>query len=158
MYSMGFLTGPFPIQINAYSLSEEKNAIRRDFARQLLKDKMVMFIGSDAHRINHRPLMSRAVLITSTKIATKSMLMRSASVMQSNTCLVQIDKFRGEHTREQKICCIFLGQRCYHKGCREAIRSDWSRSLRHRPWSSVHWCRFELDGQQSRSTIEILWL
>lgn len=44
-----------PIQINAYSLSEEKNTFRRDFARQLLKDKMVMFIGSDAHRTNHRP-------------------------------------------------------------------------------------------------------
>lgn len=44
-----------PIQINSYSLAEEKNVFRRDFARQLLKDKMVMFIGSDAHRTNHRP-------------------------------------------------------------------------------------------------------
>ena len=44
-----------PIQINAYSLVEEKNTFRREFARQLLKDKMVMFIGSDAHRTNHRP-------------------------------------------------------------------------------------------------------
>ena len=44
-----------PIQINAYSLVEEKNTFRREFARQLLKDKMVMFIGSDAHRTTHRP-------------------------------------------------------------------------------------------------------
>lgn len=44
-----------PLQINAYSLAEEKNVARRDFARQLLKDKMVMFIGSDAHRTSHRP-------------------------------------------------------------------------------------------------------
>lgn len=44
-----------PIQINAYSLSEEKNVFRKEFARQLLNDKMVMFIGSDAHRTTHRP-------------------------------------------------------------------------------------------------------
>ena len=31
------------------------STLLREFARQLLKDKMVMFIGSDAHRTNHRP-------------------------------------------------------------------------------------------------------
>ena len=44
-----------PIQINAYSLVEEKNPIIRDFARKLLSKGMVRFVGSDAHRTTHRP-------------------------------------------------------------------------------------------------------
>ena len=44
-----------PIQINAYSLVEEKNHGVRDFARKLLDHKIVTFIGSDAHRLDHRP-------------------------------------------------------------------------------------------------------
>lgn len=44
-----------PIQINAYSLVEEQNQEVRDFARKLLNLKFVTFIGSDAHRIGHRP-------------------------------------------------------------------------------------------------------
>ena len=42
-------------QINAYSLVEEKHDNIRNFARKLLSEKLVDFIGSDAHRINHRP-------------------------------------------------------------------------------------------------------
>lgn len=44
-----------PLQINAYSLVEEKNQNVRDFARKLLEHKLVTFIGSDAHRLDHRP-------------------------------------------------------------------------------------------------------
>lgn len=44
-----------PLQINAYSLVEEKNHDVRDFARKLLDHKLVTFIGSDAHRLEHRP-------------------------------------------------------------------------------------------------------
>ena len=44
-----------PLQINAYSLVEEKNQNVRDFARKLLDHKLVTFIGSDAHRLDHRP-------------------------------------------------------------------------------------------------------
>ena len=43
------------IQINAYSLSEESSADTRAFARKLVEEKLVTFIGSDAHRSNHRP-------------------------------------------------------------------------------------------------------
>ncbi len=42
-------------QINAYSLVEEQNDRIRNFARKLLSEKLVNFIGSDAHRIDHRP-------------------------------------------------------------------------------------------------------
>lgn len=42
-------------QINAYSLVKEKNNSIRSFARKLLSEKLVDFIGSDAHRIDHRP-------------------------------------------------------------------------------------------------------
>ena len=42
-------------QINAYSLVEEKHDSIRNFARKLLSEKLVDFIGSDAHRVNHRP-------------------------------------------------------------------------------------------------------
>lgn len=42
-------------QVNAYSLVDEKNEMTRQFARALLKYKYVSFIGSDAHRTNHRP-------------------------------------------------------------------------------------------------------
>ena len=38
------------MQINAYSLVEERDAEIRDFARRLLQEKLVTFIGSDAHR------------------------------------------------------------------------------------------------------------
>jgi len=43
------------IQINAFSLVDEPNGDIRDFARMLLHSKLVSFIGSDAHRIDHRP-------------------------------------------------------------------------------------------------------
>ena len=42
-------------QINAYSLVKEKHDSIRNFARKLLAEKLVDFIGSDAHRVNHRP-------------------------------------------------------------------------------------------------------
>lgn len=42
-------------QINVYSLVEEQNDRIRNFARKLLFEKLVDFIGSDAHRIDHRP-------------------------------------------------------------------------------------------------------
>ena len=42
-------------QINAYSLVKEKSNSIRNFARKLLSDQLVDFIGSDAHKINHRP-------------------------------------------------------------------------------------------------------
>ncbi len=42
-------------QVNAYSLKGEREKVICDFARKLLMDKTVDFIGSDAHRKNHRP-------------------------------------------------------------------------------------------------------
>ena len=44
-----------PMQINAYSLVEEKNEATKKLARMLLKNKLVTFVGSDAHRTTHRP-------------------------------------------------------------------------------------------------------
>jgi len=43
------------IQINAYSLVKEQNPLTKMAARALLHAGMVHFIGSDAHRTNHRP-------------------------------------------------------------------------------------------------------
>lgn len=43
------------LQINAYSLAEESNPLIKGFARQLLAEKRVTFLGSDAHRSSHRP-------------------------------------------------------------------------------------------------------
>lgn len=45
-----------PIQINAYSLVEEKKETIKAFARKLLEEKLVTFVGSDAHRTTHRPV------------------------------------------------------------------------------------------------------
>lgn len=42
-------------QINAYSLVKESDGSIRGFARKLLSEKLVDFIGSDAHRMKHRP-------------------------------------------------------------------------------------------------------
>ena len=42
------------IQINAYSLTEEQDAGIRDIARMLLHHRLVDFIGTDAHRMDHR--------------------------------------------------------------------------------------------------------
>lgn len=42
------------IQVNAYSLQAETNKEIKKTARSLLKNKLVTFIGSDAHRSNHR--------------------------------------------------------------------------------------------------------
>ena len=44
-------------QINAYSIYDERNVKIKSAARMLLKEKFVSFIGSDAHRTNHRPYM-----------------------------------------------------------------------------------------------------
>ena len=43
------------IQVNAFSLMDESNKEIRERARELLRNKYVHFIGSDAHRIDHRP-------------------------------------------------------------------------------------------------------
>lgn len=43
------------MQINAYSIVEEKNEITRGRALALLDNQLVDFVGSDAHRLDHRP-------------------------------------------------------------------------------------------------------
>ena len=43
------------IQINAYSLAEEPKPSTKAFARRLLDERKVSFLGSDAHRTDHRP-------------------------------------------------------------------------------------------------------
>lgn len=43
------------IQINLYSLDEEHKTGRKERARYLVKNHMAHFVGSDAHRLNHRP-------------------------------------------------------------------------------------------------------
>ena len=43
------------IQINAYSISEEKNEKTKQRALALLDNQLVDFVGSDAHRLDHRP-------------------------------------------------------------------------------------------------------
>lgn len=43
------------VQVNAHSFAEEDNALTKERARELLKNKYVHFIGSDGHNINHRP-------------------------------------------------------------------------------------------------------
>ena len=43
------------IQINAYSIAEEKNEKTRNRALALLDNKLVDFVGADAHRTDHRP-------------------------------------------------------------------------------------------------------
>ena len=44
-------------QVNAYSIFDERDVQIKTFAQKLLKEKYVTFIGSDAHRTNHRPYM-----------------------------------------------------------------------------------------------------
>lgn len=44
-----------PIQMNAYSLFEEKDEKIRELAKRLLEDRLVTFIGSDAHGAVRRP-------------------------------------------------------------------------------------------------------
>ena len=43
------------IQINAYSIANEKNCQTRQLANDCLAARMVDFIGSDTHRLDHRP-------------------------------------------------------------------------------------------------------
>ena len=42
-------------QINLYSLADESNPLIKNFARTLLLFRKVSFVGSDSHRITHRP-------------------------------------------------------------------------------------------------------
>ena len=42
-------------QLNAYSLVEERNDKIRLFARKMLEQQRISFLGSDAHRMDHRP-------------------------------------------------------------------------------------------------------
>lgn len=42
-------------QVNAYSLQDTDDTQIKSFARDLLRRKIVSFIGSDAHRTDHRP-------------------------------------------------------------------------------------------------------
>lgn len=43
------------IQINAYSLSDEKDEAIRQWARRLAERRLADFLGTDAHRTYHRP-------------------------------------------------------------------------------------------------------
>ena len=43
------------IQINGYSIANEKNCQTRQLANDCLAARMVDFIGSDTHRLDHRP-------------------------------------------------------------------------------------------------------
>lgn len=43
------------IQINAYSLDEEQDDSIREWARRLVLERKVTFMGTDAHRTGHRP-------------------------------------------------------------------------------------------------------
>ena len=47
------------IQINVYSVAEEKNAEIRQRAHMLLSARLVDFFGTDAHRTDHRPPLFR---------------------------------------------------------------------------------------------------
>lgn len=50
LQSMGCL-----LQTNAYNLVREKHPEVLRFARKLIKEKRITFLGSDCHRIHHRP-------------------------------------------------------------------------------------------------------
>ncbi len=43
------------LQVNVFSLYEEKNAVYRDRARYFLQNRKITFLGSDSHRMDHRP-------------------------------------------------------------------------------------------------------
>lgn len=43
------------IQINIYSIKEDISKQRRTLTRQMLEEKLVDFLGTDSHRMNHRP-------------------------------------------------------------------------------------------------------
>ncbi len=43
------------VQINAYSIANESNTQTRHLANSCLSERLVDFLGSDAHRLNHRP-------------------------------------------------------------------------------------------------------
>lgn len=43
------------VQINAYSVANEPKAHTRETANALLSEELVDYIGSDAHRLDHRP-------------------------------------------------------------------------------------------------------
>lgn len=44
-------------QANAYSFVDESDQLIKSFAIKLLNEKRISFIGSDAHKTNHRPYM-----------------------------------------------------------------------------------------------------
>ena len=43
------------IQINVYSVSQERDPVIRETANSLLQERLVDYVGSDAHRVKHRP-------------------------------------------------------------------------------------------------------
>lgn len=43
------------LQLNAYSLVRESRPETKKFARQLIAEERISFLGSDCHRTNHRP-------------------------------------------------------------------------------------------------------
>ncbi|MBP3655798.1 MAG: hypothetical protein J6K32_03795 [Clostridia bacterium] len=53
-FAQEMIRGGALIQINAYSLAQEPDAVIRDAARRLLHGGLAHFFGTDAHRMNHR--------------------------------------------------------------------------------------------------------
>ena len=43
------------LQINLYSLEADVSPERKEFTKQMLREKLVDFIGTDTHRMDHRP-------------------------------------------------------------------------------------------------------
>lgn len=43
------------MQVNAYVLAETKDAVHRANARWLVENRLTHYLGSDTHRIDHRP-------------------------------------------------------------------------------------------------------
>ncbi len=57
------------IQINLYSLDADPCEERKEFTRQMVREKLSDFVGTDAHRLTHRPAKAAGGMKVLTKIA-----------------------------------------------------------------------------------------
>lgn len=59
------------VQINAYSIADERNDAVRQRANLLLSERLVDFLGTDAHRTDHRPPLFRSGMDTLRRLYTE---------------------------------------------------------------------------------------
>ena len=88
------------VQINAYSIVNEQKEHTRQTVNQLLEEQLVDFVGSDAHRLDHRPPVIADGIAAFERQYSEEYARRVTELNPLEMLLKAIDKNRNQRGRE----------------------------------------------------------